>query len=85
MEVGFFMLKRAFTLVPGELVLPPAGVAVGILILWILEAIVEKNEQVFAPLWERKGVCAAGAVALLFISFCIYSVTVSAQFIYFQF
>jgi len=85
MEVGFFMLKRAFTLVPGELVLPPAGVAVGILILWILEAIVEKNEHVFAPLWERKGVCAAGAVALLFISFCIYSVTVSAQFIYFQF
>ncbi len=85
MDVGFYMLKRTFALAQGELVLPSAGVVTGILLLWLSEMILEKKEDAFAPLWEKKTVCAAGAAALFVISFCIYSVTVSAQFIYFQF
>ncbi|MBL8018424.1 MAG: MBOAT family protein [Leptospirales bacterium] len=85
MEVGYYMLKRAFSMADGTLILPSAGLALGIAGLWITEIFLEKNENVFKPLWERKTLCAVGAGTLFIVSFCIYAVTTNAPFLYFQF
>ncbi|MCE9596712.1 MAG: MBOAT family protein [Spirochaetia bacterium] len=85
MELGFYMMKRAFTLSPGVITLPSLGISLGMFALWFSEYLMERKEDVYAPIWERKKLCAVAAGTLLIVTVCIYSVTTNAPFQYFQF
>ncbi len=82
---AFAMIRRAVTFAPGETLLPALPIFFAFLALLLIELLLERDEEFFAPLWRRPTLRYGIPGALLVVAFFIYSVTTSPQFIYFQF
>ncbi len=84
-QVSFYMIMRAFTFAPGELLLPAVPVILLTLILLLLESAQEWSMEWMKRLEQNRVIPWVAASALILVSGIVYSVSVSPQFIYFQF
>lgn len=84
-QVAWLMISRALGGAGGELLLPGLSFLVAFILLIGIELLLEKDENFFAPIFERPVLAYGLSGAVLLVGFYVYSVTVSPQFIYFQF
>ena len=84
-QVGLEFYKRMFTFADGLPVSIPAGVLLSLAILFGMEFWQDLKPEAFDRLRNNRGLLYFTAGTLLLLCFLIYSVTVSPQFIYFQF
>jgi D-alanyl-lipoteichoic acid acyltransferase DltB (MBOAT superfamily) len=84
-DVGWYMALRTLNFSAGAGIDVPLSLGVSIGLLMGAEILLEKREDILAPLMKREGIF-WGAVAVIVI-YCLllYSVTDSAPFVYFQF
>ena len=84
-QTAFAMIYRSFTFAGGELILPSASLTAVLAALVGIELLLEYREDFFDFIHERPVFSYALSVSILLTGLFIYSVTVSPQFIYFQF
>src|SRR5262249_48914051 len=84
-DTAFFMIKRAMTGAGGTQMVLPVSVYVLMAILFTTEALRSKGENVYDPIFKHKWVLYGMTAATLIVCGTIYSVTVSAPFLYFAF
>lgn len=85
-EVGWYMVLRAFIPSPGKIIFPHIEYFIIIIILFILEYVMEHPSSKFnMDKLIRSDYLYIFSSIILLISLVIYSVTVSQPFVYFQF
>lgn len=82
---AFSMLERAFTFAPGKMLVLPGSIVAAIGLLLFIEVMQEWKADLLSRIAENRIMVNAMAVAVLIVGFFVYSVSVSTQFIYFQF
>lgn len=84
-QVAFFMIGKAFSFAPGKTLLPESSILLVTALLLITE-ILQERKSALVQWFSGKPVLVYGfSAAVLTVAFVVYSVTVSPQFIYFQF
>lgn len=84
-DVAYYMVMKGFSFADGKLAQVPAALAGLVVLLFAIESFKERNEGAFDRLFARPWVLYSLSFVLLGVCLLIYSVTVSQQFLYFQF
>ncbi len=84
-ETAFFMIHKALTFGGGELLLPDLSVFVVFLLMLFVEILIERKAAVVGWIEENSVLVYTYSLSIILAAFAVYSVTVSPQFIYFQF
>lgn len=83
--VSFTMIQRAFSFATGETLLPGISIVFMTMVLFFIEYAQEKNWKSVLKIPEHPLVYFILTGSIFTVAFILYSVTVSPQFIYFQF
>lgn len=84
-ETAFYMIGRAFTFASGQSGLPGFSVLIPMIIMFFIEIMRERKEDFFETYLKNNWIAYTIVGTIFSLSFIIYAVSASPQFIYFQF